>query len=113
MRISRRDWGRMWLAPPRFSVTEWPRSENPTASDRESDARNEANNIRRFKWLDSTCPDGEIGRRSGLKIRRPQGRGGSSPPLGTNIINDLDRNTHWGYRSVFESGSQFRNHLFL
>ena len=28
-------------------------------------------------------PDGEIGRRSGLKIRRPQGRGGSSPPLGT------------------------------
>jgi hypothetical protein len=29
-------------------------------------------------------PDGEIGRRSGLKIRRPQGRGGSSPPLGTN-----------------------------
>ena len=31
------------------------------------------------------CPDGEIGRRSGLKIRRPQGRGGSSPPLGTII----------------------------
>ena len=31
------------------------------------------------------CPDGEIGRRSGLKIRRPQGRGGSSPPLGTKI----------------------------
>ena len=30
------------------------------------------------------CPDGEIGRRSGLKIRRPQGRGGSSPPPGTN-----------------------------
>jgi hypothetical protein len=28
-------------------------------------------------------PDGEIGRRSGLKIRRPQGRGGSSPPPGT------------------------------
>jgi hypothetical protein len=25
----------------------------------------------------------------GLKIRRPQGRGGSSPPLGTNIIKDL------------------------
>ena len=29
------------------------------------------------------CPDGETGRRSGLKIRRPQGRGGSNPPLGT------------------------------
>jgi hypothetical protein len=28
-------------------------------------------------------PDGEIGRRSGLKIRREQSRGGSSPPLGT------------------------------
>jgi hypothetical protein len=37
----------------------------------------------------SPGPDGEIGRRSGLKIRRPQGRGGSSPPLGTNIINNL------------------------
>jgi hypothetical protein len=35
------------------------------------------------------CPDGEIGRRSGLKIRRPQGRGGSSPPLGTNKTNNL------------------------
>src|ERR1700677_4849333 len=32
------------------------------------------------------CPDGEIGRRSGLKIRRPQGRGGSSPPPGTSKI---------------------------
>jgi hypothetical protein len=31
-----------------------------------------------------SSPDGEIGRRSGLKIRRPQGRGGSSPPPGTN-----------------------------
>ena len=38
------------------------------------------------------CPDGEIGRRSGLKIRRPQGRGGSSPPPGTNIINYLQLN---------------------
>ena len=35
-------------------------------------------------------PDGEIGRRSGLKIRRPQGRGGSSPPPGTNKINSLN-----------------------
>jgi hypothetical protein len=33
--------------------------------------------------LSTACPDGEIGRRSGLKIRRPQGRGGSSPPPGT------------------------------
>jgi hypothetical protein len=39
--------------------------------------------------LEQSCPDGEIGRRSGLKIRRPQGRGGSSPPLGTNKINHL------------------------
>jgi hypothetical protein len=38
------------------------------------------------------CPDGEIGRRSGLKIRRPQGRGGSSPPLGTMNIKDLTGN---------------------
>ncbi len=30
-----------------------------------------------------------IGRRSGLKIRRPQGHGGSPPPPGTNQINNL------------------------
>ncbi len=30
-------------------------------------------------------PDGEIGRHSGLKIRRPFGNGGSSPPPGTKI----------------------------
>jgi hypothetical protein len=45
--------------------------------------------------LSRACPDGEIGRRSGLKIRRPQGRGGSSPPLGTKNktikINNLQR----------------------
>ena len=29
--------------------------------------------------------DGEIGRRDGLKIRCPQGRGGSSPPPGTRL----------------------------
>src|SRR5277367_6884423 len=38
-----------------------------------------------FAILERSCPDGEIGRRSGLKIRRPQGRGGSSPPPGTRI----------------------------
>ena len=38
------------------------------------------------------CPDGEIGRRSGLKIRRPQGHRGSSPLPGTNKTNDLDEN---------------------
>jgi hypothetical protein len=38
----------------------------------------------RHERVAQECPDGEIGRRSGLKIRRPQGRGGSSPPLGTN-----------------------------
>ncbi len=38
---------------------------------------------REFVESGSRCPDGEIGRRSGLKIRRPQGRGGSSPPPGT------------------------------
>jgi hypothetical protein len=41
-------------------------------------------NVRFFELVKHMCPDGEIGRRSGLKIRRPQGRGGSSPPLGTN-----------------------------
>ena len=34
-------------------------------------------------WQRVGGPDGGIGRRSGLKIRWPQGRGGSSPPLGT------------------------------
>src|ERR1700730_17171161 len=34
--------------------------------------------------ISSSGPDGEIGRHSGLKIRRPlSGRGGSSPPPGT------------------------------
>lgn len=41
----------------------------------------------RAKWFSlapgATRPDGEIGRRSGLKIRGPQGCGGSSPPPGT------------------------------
>jgi DNA-binding XRE family transcriptional regulator len=32
---------------------------------------------------ESTCPRGEIGRRNGLKIRRPQGCTGSSPVVGT------------------------------
>ena len=31
----------------------------------------------------SRSPDGEIGRHSGLKIRREQSHGGSSPPPGT------------------------------
>ena len=39
-------------------------------------------------------PDGEIGRRSGLKIRRPQGRGGSSPPLGTKKTRHSSRKRH-------------------
>src|SRR5580658_10523129 len=33
--------------------------------------------------------DGGTGRRSGLKIRRPQGRGGSTPPPGTIKINKI------------------------
>jgi hypothetical protein len=33
--------------------------------------------------------DGGIGRRSGLKIRRPQGHGGSTPPPGTMKTKDL------------------------
>ena len=40
-------------------------------------------------------PDGEIGRRSGLKIRREQSRGGSSPPPGTIIINKLSITVTW------------------
>ena len=33
--------------------------------------------------------DGGTGRRSGLKIRRGQPRGGSTPPPGTKILKDL------------------------
>jgi hypothetical protein len=33
--------------------------------------------------------DGGTGRRSGLKIRRSQGRGGSTPPPGTNKLKSL------------------------
>src|SRR4030081_1777452 len=33
--------------------------------------------------------DGGTGRRSGLKIRRPSGLGGSTPPPGTNVFNQL------------------------
>ena len=36
-------------------------------------------------------PDGETGRRSGLKIRRPQGRGGSNPPPGTKHMCQVPR----------------------
>ena len=35
------------------------------------------------------CRDGGTGRRSGLKIRRPSGLGGSTPPPGTNLFNQL------------------------
>ena len=64
-------------------------------------------------------PDGEIGRRSGLKIRRPQGRGGSNPPPGTNTINTIQRLPFPGYNiktvlvplcfdyASVESGKQF------
>ena len=36
-----------------------------------------------------SVPEWRNGRRSGFKIRRPNGRAGSSPALGTNKINDL------------------------
>jgi hypothetical protein len=49
-------------------------------------------------------PDGEIGRRSGLKIRRPQGRGGSSPPPGTNKIKELIENSYSDSERLFRSG---------
>jgi hypothetical protein len=38
----------------------------------------------------SLSRDGGTGRRSGLKIRRSQGRGGSTPPPGTNKTKNLD-----------------------
>ena len=34
-------------------------------------------------WLPNMCPDGGIGRRTVFRWRRSQGRGGSSPLLGT------------------------------
>lgn len=37
----------------------------------------------RIDAASQTGPDGEIGRHSGLKIRREQSHGGSSPPPGT------------------------------
>lgn len=40
------------------------------------------------------CPDGGIGRRSGLKILCPLGRGGSSPPPGT-FMGNLSKITHF------------------
>ncbi len=36
------------------------------------------------------CPGGEIGRRKGLKIPRPNGRAGSIPALGTIFIITLE-----------------------
>src|SRR5207248_4841956 len=38
------------------------------------------------KDLVATSRDGGTGRRSGLKIRRPSGHGGSTPPPGTNLL---------------------------
>src|SRR3954447_19913875 len=40
-------------------------------------------------WERFTCRDGGTGRRSGLKIRRPSGLGGSTPPPGTMISKKL------------------------
>src|SRR6516164_5677045 len=39
--------------------------------------------------------DGETGRRSGLKIRRPSGHGGSSPPPGTNSTSVPSTQNHF------------------
>src|ERR1700730_11789186 len=49
--------------------------------------------------ISSSGPDGEIGRHSGLKIRRKQFRGGSSPPPGTilqlrYVVQSINRNEH-------------------
>src|SRR5258708_23571717 len=45
-------------------------------------------NSGRRSWYNysSRCRDGGAGRRSGLKIRRPSGLGGSTPPPGTNHL---------------------------
>jgi hypothetical protein len=81
-----------------------------TGTRRETDATPAGPDLRTFgKWcVESGAPpngcailwkhrpprsrDGGTGRRSGLKIRRSQGRGGSTPPPGTNKINKI-RNT--------------------
>ena len=44
----------------------------------------------------ATGRDGGTGRRSGLKIRRGQPRGGSTPPPGTNKIKDLPNQRIFG-----------------
>jgi hypothetical protein len=102
-------WCRPWstinggVGSPREKPVRWPRLGGcailaqrwrPT---RRRPRRTRHNSIKSFILicLSRACPDGEIGRRSGLKIRRPQGRGGSSPPLGTKDktikINNLQR----------------------
>ena len=43
-----------------------------------------------FDEYPTPCRDGGTGRRSGLKIRRPQGHGGSTPPPGTKIYNAIN-----------------------
>ncbi len=42
--------------------------------------------VRRFGKAPTSCRSGGIGRRAGLKIRCPQGRGGSSPLSGTYVV---------------------------
>jgi len=39
-----------------------------------------------FRYVPTPSRDGGTGRRSGLKIRRSQGRGGSTPPPGTKLV---------------------------
>jgi hypothetical protein len=90
-----------WLTPRKTCALAAPRRLCHTGSAMAANAaaprRTTHNSIKSFILicLSRACPDGEIGRRSGLKIRRPQGRGGSSPPLGTKDktikINNLQR----------------------
>jgi hypothetical protein len=57
--------------------------------------------------------DGGTGRRSGLKIRRGQPRGGSTPPPGTNKTKSLDRNWPLKNERPISAGGCFYGCSFL
>jgi hypothetical protein len=86
-----------WMATPRRTVLKSREHPTPTCSQR-SGMGTSPTPFRLTRAIATPCPDGEIGRRSGLKIRRPQGRGGSSPPLGTKPLGNF-----WlgGYSGMF------------
>ncbi len=66
-----------------------------------------------LRWAMRTlCRDGGTGRRSGLKIRRGQPRGGSTPPPGTKRINGLENQRIFGCVFLCPNYDQCReNHV--